>query len=99
MGMVGGMVILWHHDSICLTDWRENCFSLSASFTIMESGGKGTLSNIHGLSAFPHKPAFLEFLSWIKGQIDDSTWIVGMDFNLRTSLGENKGGKRSMDKL
>ena len=99
MGMVGGMVILWHHDSICLMDWRENCFSLSASFTIMESGGKGTLSNMYVLSAFPHKIVFLKFLSWMKGQIGDSTWIMGGDFNLITSLGENKGGWRSMDIL
>ena len=53
---------------------------------------------MYGPSAFSQKPSFLEFLSWIKGQIGDSTWIVGGDFNLITSPGEKKGG-RSMDRF
>ena len=99
IGTTGGMEILWHPDSICLTDWRENHFSLSTNFTILDSVEKRNLTNIYGPIAFSLKPTFLEFLNWIKGQTRDSSWIMGGDFNLITSLGEKKGGWRSMDIL
>ena len=98
-GMAGGMTIIWKTDLICLTDWRENLFSLLARFTIMELREKGTLSNMYDPSYFPKKPVFIELLSWIKHQIGDSMWIVYGDFNLITFLGENKGVRRSMDRF
>ena len=35
----------------------------------------------------------------MKGHVGDSSWIMGEDFNLITSLGEKKGGRRSLDRF
>ena len=37
------LAILWHPNSICLSEWRANHFSLIANFTVLETGVKGTL--------------------------------------------------------
>ena len=50
IGMVGGLAILWHLESICLTNWRKNHFLMMESFAFLETGVKGTLMNVYGLS-------------------------------------------------
>ena len=50
--MVGGMVVLWHPNSINLTEWRDNKFSLMANFKALDSGAKGTLVNVYGPSTY-----------------------------------------------
>ena len=54
---------------------------------------------MYGPNNFPQKLTFIKFLSWIKVQIGDSTWIMGGEFNMITSMGENKGGRRIMDRF
>ena len=61
--MAGGLVILWHPDSICLTDWRENNSLIMESFDIIENGVKGTLINVYGPSSYPQRLDFLNFLT------------------------------------
>ena len=67
-GMPRGLAILWNPNSICLSEWRANHFSLITNFTILETGAKGTLVNVYGTSSFPHKTAFLNFLTWMNDQ-------------------------------
>ena len=88
----GEMEILCHPDLIYLTTWWVARFSLMTNFMILDSGAKGILTNIYGPSEFSQNPPFLYFLSWIKGKVGDSSWIMGEDFNLKTYLGEKKGG-------
>ena len=58
--MEGGLAILWQPNSIDLSKWRYNNFSLTAKFKSLDSGTKGTLVNVYGPSAYPHKQVFYE---------------------------------------
>ena len=97
--MVGGLVVLWKPNSICLSGWRTNHFSLITTFTVLETGAKGTLVNVYGTSSFPHKTAFLNFLTWMKVQASEGSSIIRGNFNLITSLKEDKGGMRDLDRF
>ena len=62
------------------------------SFTILDTGVKGTLVNVYGPSTFPQKPTFFNFLTWMKDEAVDKSWIIGGKYNLITSLKGKKGG-------
>ena len=57
-GMAGGIVILWKPNIMDMTDWRANLFALIVEFQLLKLGTKGSLMNIYGPSAFPHKQNF-----------------------------------------
>ena len=69
-GMAGGIVILWKPNVVYIMDWRSNLFALIAEFQLLKLGTKGSLMNIYGPIAFPHKQTFLDFLGWVKGITD-----------------------------
>ena len=62
-----------------------------ANFHLLDIGVKGSLMNVYGPSGFPHKHAFLDLLSWVKGLTEVRNWVIGGDFNLISNLGDNKG--------
>ena len=98
VGQVGGVAIFWKPRVVELSDWRANKFSLMADFHILDSGVKGSPGNVYGRNSFPEKQAFIDFLSWLKGQTEAGNWVIGGDFNLIANLGEKKGGRRTLDK-
>ena len=59
-GQSGGIAILWTPQVVALINWRDNKFSLMAKFKALDSGAKGTLVNVYGPSAYPHKQVFSE---------------------------------------
>ena len=48
--MAGGLAILWKPNSIDLSEWRANKFSLMANFKALDTSAKGTLANVYGQS-------------------------------------------------
>ena len=98
VGINGGIVILWKPNVVDIMDWWANLFVLIVEFQLLKLGTKGSLMNIYGPSAFPHKQAFLDFLGWVKGLIEIGNWVIEGDFNLISNLGEKKGDKWSLDK-
>ena len=97
-GQSGGIAILWIPQVVELSNWRANKFSLIADFRHLVTRMKGTLVNTYGLSSFPEKQAFLEFLEWVNRQVEGARWVMGGDFNLIANLGKKKGGRRSLDR-
>ena len=97
-GKLGEIAIFWHPQVVDFTDWRANKFSLMADFQHLDSRVKGTIVNVYGLSSFPEKQAFIDFLNWTKHQSEGGRWVMGGDFNLIANLGEKKGGQRTLDK-
>ena len=70
MGQAGGIAILLQPGVVELLGWRANKFSLMTDFCLLDSGVKGMLGNIYGLSCFPKKHAFIDFLGWVKGKAE-----------------------------
>ena len=66
---------------------------LITEFQLLKLGTKGSLMNIYGPSAFPHKRTFLDFLGWFKGIIEIGNWVIGGYFNIIANLGKKKGGR------
>ena len=81
-----------------LLEWRAIHFSLMEEFKILGSGITGTVVNTYGPSSFPRKHAFVHHLRWLDALAKEGRWIVGGDFNLITTLRENKWGRRVLDK-
>ena len=90
--------ILWQPRVVELSDWRADKFVTMACFHLLDSRVKGLLGNVYGPSSFPEKQAFIFFLNWIKVQTEVINCVIGGDFNLIANLGENKGGRRILDK-
>ena len=67
-------------------------------FKILGSGITRTIANIYGPSAFPQKQDFIHHPRWLESLAKEGRWIVGGYFNLITTLKENKGGRRVLDK-
>ena len=93
VGQAGGISIMWQLGLVELLGWRDNKFSLMAKFCLLDSGVKGPLENIYGLTCFLEKHAFIDFLGWVKGIAEAGNWVIGGDFNLIANLGEKKGGR------
>ena len=94
----GGISILWKPKLVDLSDWQSSSFSLMEDFKILDASMTGTIANIYGPSAFPQKQDFIHHLQWVDSLAKEGRWIVGGDFNLITTLRENKGGRRVLEK-
>jgi len=96
MGATEGLGILWNPKAVRLEEFRATHFHLSASFHILGTNIRGTVTNIYGPSTTLNKPSFLDSLQWMGSQIGKNHWILGGDFNLIRHLGEKRGGTRHL---
>ena len=96
-GMVSGLVILWHLDNLNVNNFRENHFFICADSQVCNSEARGNLTIVYGPRIISQKPTFVSLLEKEAQEIESHFWIVRGDFNLITSLEENKGARRSLE--
>ena len=67
-----------------------------ASFYLLGTSIHGILTNVSGPQLQEQKFIMIEYLGWLKKQIPQQPWILSGDFNMITTLGENKGVHKSL---
>lgn len=97
IGAAGGLAMVWHPAKVTLDQFITTPFSISAQFSLIDSGMQGVISNIYGPANPRDKTRFLDSLDYLASWVDHRHWILGGDFNLITSLHEKKGGIRKLD--
>jgi len=96
-GAAGGFAIIWHPAKVTLENFISTHFSLSANFTLVDSGVQGVITNVYGPANPRDKNSFLNSLEFLASWVDKQHWVLGGDFNLITNLQEKKGGTRKLD--
>ena len=94
IGAAGGFAIIWHPSKVNLENFISTHFSISAIFTIIDSGVQGIISNVYGPANPRDKTSFLNSLEFIASWVDKRHWVLAGDFNLITSLQEKKRGDK-----
>lgn len=97
IGVAGGFAIIWHPSKVTLDNFISTHFSISANFTLVDSGVQGVISNVYGPANPRDKNSFLNSLEFLASWVDKRHWFLSGDFNLITSLQEKKGGTWKLD--
>lgn len=96
-GIVGGLSILWDHAHITPKHFLTTRYTITGNYHEIGTSKFGTLTNVYGPHHLSKKYHFLHSLPIIQTLLSCSKWIIAGDFNLITSLGEDKGGIRKLD--
>ena len=67
--------------------------SRSIDFHIVGTLIQGIWTNVYDPHTSPHKESFIDSIKKLIQRVGGRHWILGGDFNMITSLEENKGGK------
>ena len=97
VGATGGLGIFGDPAQISLKGFVTSHHSLSIDFLLVGSTIRGNMTNVYGPHTSNLKEGFIESLRETHQQVAGRHQILGGDFNLITSLEENKGGRIRME--
>ena len=86
------MGILWDPTGASLGAFQGNRCSLSTEFKVVGFSVEGTIMNVYGPHNAREKREFIKYLQKLRDRRSVDHWVLGGDFNLITSLEENKCG-------
>ena len=92
----GGLSILYDPSQVTLTRFQGMHNSLTANFKVVGFPIFGIVTNVYGPQKDVDRRSFLSSLKHLRESLPNEKWVVGGDFNLITSLEEEKGGRRCL---
>ena len=95
-GASRGLLINWNPLLITLDDALASRHSLSVSFHILGYSIRGFLMNVYGPQMEDSKNNLLNHIDWFNILHNESSLIIGGDFNMISNLEEKKGGIKTL---
>ena len=95
--MEGGLVTFWNPHSFHLISVEASRSYVSLEMHIIGEPGSYLCTNVYGPQRLEEKLLLLDRLSDLQPRYSGVKGIFGGDFNMITSLRENKGGLRRLN--